>query len=52
MENECTNTVVNDILHKTIYLHMITYINENMGWYLRHKFVNPVAASDLMKKQD
>lgn len=52
MEDECTHTGTKKVLEKVIYLHMISYVNENMGWYLRHKFVNPAAASDLHKKQD
>lgn len=50
MEDQCTHSGAKEVLSKTIYLHMISYINENMGWYLRNKFVNPVAASDLHKK--
>jgi hypothetical protein len=50
MEDQCTHSGAKEVLSKVIYLHMISYINENMGWYLRNKFVNPVAASDLHKK--
>lgn len=52
MEDQCTHSGAKEVLSKVIYLHMISYINENLGWYLRHKFLNPVAASDLQKKQD
>jgi len=41
-----------NILKHAIYLHMITYVNDNMGWYLKNNLVSVAAAADLYSKQD
>ena len=51
MEDECTHQGAKNILQKVIYLHMITFLNENMDWYLQNEFVTPAAAKDLLGKQ-
>ena len=39
LENDCLHEATRDVLKKVITLHMMTYLNENMGWYLKNKFV-------------
>ena len=34
MEEDCVHQGAKSILEKVIYLHMITYVNENLSWYL------------------
>jgi hypothetical protein len=50
-DDECFHMGARNILEKTIYLHMITYLNENMGWYLSNGLVSRQAAKDLASKQ-
>lgn len=51
MDNECVHAGAKNILEKTIYLHMISYLNENMSWYLHNNLVSRQAAKDLALKQ-
>ena len=30
-----------DLLRKIIYLHMISYLNENMSWYIQNQLITP-----------
>ena len=39
LENDCLHEGTRNVLRKVITLHMMTYLNENMGWYLKNKFV-------------
>lgn len=50
LENDCLHEATRDVLKKVITLHMMTYLNENMGWYLKNKFVTIQAARDLHSK--
>ena len=52
MEDDCVHQGAKSILEKVIYLHMITYINENLGWYLKNGVISAVAAKDLSDRQD
>lgn len=51
LENDCLHEATRDVLKKVITLHMMSYLNENMGWYLKNKFVTLQAARDLHSKQ-
>lgn len=50
MEDDCTHQGAKNLLQKVIYLHMVTLLNDNMGWYLQKGFVTPEAAKDLANK--
>lgn len=52
LEEECVHQGARSILEKTIYLHMISYLNENMSWYLEHGLISREAAKDLASKQN
>jgi hypothetical protein len=51
LEDECVHQGARSILEKTIYLHMITYLNDNMSWYLANGLISRQAAKDLASKQ-
>ena len=51
LEDECVHQGARRILEKTIYLHMITYLNDNMSWYLANGLISREAAKDLASKQ-
>lgn len=44
------NNGVGRILGSVIYLHMITYVNENIGWYLKNRIISAAGARDLVSK--
>jgi len=51
-EQNCVNKGAREILNKVIYLHMISLINEDIGWYIKNGLINATAARDLASKQD
>ena len=51
-EQNCVNKGAREILNKVIYLHMISLINEDIGWYIKNGLINSTAARDLDSKQD
>lgn len=52
MEDDCVHQGAKSILEKVIYLHMITLVNENLGWYLQNGVISTKAARDLAERQD
>ena len=51
-EQKCVNKGAREILNRVIYLHMITLINEDIGWYIKNKLISVTAARHLASKQD
>jgi hypothetical protein len=39
-EDQCVHNGAREILGKVINLHMITYLNDNMSWYLSNGLVS------------
>jgi acyl-CoA oxidase len=50
-EDQCVHNGAREILGKIINLHMITYLNDNMSWYLANGLISRQAAKDLFSKQ-
>lgn len=51
-EKRCANEGARKILEKVIYLHMITLVSEDIGWYIKNRLINVAAARDLVSKHD
>lgn len=52
LDQTCVHKGAREILERVIYLHMITLVNEDIGWYIQHGLINATAARDLVSKQD
>lgn len=50
LETQVMNAGAAKLLQRVIYLHMITYVNDNTGWYLKNKLISIAAAQDLNSK--
>jgi hypothetical protein len=49
---ECTHAPTKKLLEKTIMLHMISLVRENIGWYLMNDVVSAKAAQNLDSEHD
>lgn len=52
LEKTCTHKGAKEILERVIYLHMITLVNEDIGWYIKNGLITVAAARDLSSRQD